>query len=81
MRTLCRNTLAILFLLTWLAGFAAPEAAAAAGFADPRTLTFPSLAYEIPRSERFTLPNGLVVHLIEDRDDRLPRHGVPLRAG
>jgi predicted Zn-dependent peptidase len=67
MRTLCRNTLAILFLLTGPAGFAAPEAAAAAGFADPRTLTFPSLAYEIPRSERFTLPNGLAVHLIEDR--------------
>lgn len=67
MRTLCRNALAILFLLTWLAGFAAPAAAAAKGRPDPRTLTFPPMAYEIPRPERFTLPNGLVVHHIEDR--------------
>jgi len=37
-------------------------AASAAATADPRTLT-----YEIPRSERFSLPNGLVVHLLSDR--------------
>lgn len=63
MRRRFRLLLAALLLLVALPS----GVAAAAATADPRTLSFPPLAYEIPRSERFTLPNGLVVHLLSDR--------------
>ena len=58
-----RRAFAAIFLLLCL--WAAPGAAAPP--ADPRSLTFPPLTYEIPRAERFTLPSGLVVHLLSDR--------------
>jgi len=36
--------------------------------ADPRTMTFPLIKFEVPKSERFVLPNGMIVHLISDHE-------------
>jgi predicted Zn-dependent peptidase len=35
---------------------------------DPRTLTFAPLTFNIPKSERVTLANGMVVYLLEDHE-------------
>lgn len=35
---------------------------------DPRAMTFPPLKFEIPRSERAVLGNGMVVYLLEDHE-------------
>lgn len=35
---------------------------------DPRTLTFPSLEFKPPLTERIVLSNGMVVHLLQDRE-------------
>jgi predicted Zn-dependent peptidase len=35
---------------------------------DPRTMTFPALRFEIPKSERLQLANGMVVYLLEDHE-------------
>ncbi|WP_407639373.1 M16 family metallopeptidase [Geotalea uraniireducens] len=35
---------------------------------DPRTMTFPKLTFEIPKSERVQLANGMVVYLLEDHE-------------
>ena len=42
--------------------------ALAAGPVNPRTMTFAPMTYEIPRAERFTLANGMVVYLMTDRE-------------
>lgn len=44
-------------------GCAAPPKAV-----DPRTLTSPPLRFEIPKSERVQLENGMVVYLLEDHE-------------
>ena len=36
--------------------------------ADPRTMTFPALKFEIPKSERVELANGMVLYLLEDHE-------------
>ena len=36
--------------------------------ANPRTMKFPPLQFEIPASERVVLPNGMVVYLMEDHE-------------
>ena len=36
--------------------------------ADPRTMTFASLKFEVPKSQRAVLSNGMVVHMIPDRE-------------
>jgi len=72
------NNMARLFLLLTmlaaLAGCAAakgttvvkPAEAAVAASVDPRTLAFPPLKFEIPKTERVQLKNGMVVHLLHD---------------
>lgn len=35
---------------------------------NPRTMTFAPMQYEIPKAERFTLANGMVVYLMSDRE-------------
>ena len=35
---------------------------------NPRTMTFAPMTYEIPKAERFTLANGMVVYLMSDRE-------------
>jgi len=36
--------------------------------ANPRTMTFPPLRFEVPRSERVVLGNGMVVYMLEDHE-------------
>lgn len=36
--------------------------------ASPRNMTFPPLKYEIPKTERVVLGNGMIVHLLQDRE-------------
>ncbi|MBT1077102.1 M16 family metallopeptidase [Geobacter grbiciae] len=36
--------------------------------ADPRTMTFPPLVFEVPKTERVVLKNGMVVHMLPDRE-------------
>ena len=35
---------------------------------DPRTMTFPALSFNIPKSERFLLDNGMIVYLMTDHE-------------
>jgi zinc protease len=46
-----------------LSGCATPQ-----NSVDPRTMTFPALRFEIPKSERLQLANGMVVYLLEDHE-------------
>lgn len=39
-----------------------------ARIADPRAVAFPPLAFEVPKSERAVLENGMVVYLLEDHE-------------
>jgi zinc protease len=56
-----------LFIL--LAAVLALASCAAPGqTANPRTMTFPPLKFEIPRSERAVLGNGMVVYMLEDHE-------------
>jgi zinc protease len=49
--------------LALAAGCASPPKAA-----DPRTMAFPPLKFEVPRSERVVLENGMVVYLLADHE-------------
>lgn len=56
----------LLLLATTILSFsacAAPQKAV-----DPRTMAFPALKFEIPKSERVQLANGMVVYLLEDHE-------------
>jgi zinc protease len=62
-------------LLTLLAGCAttrgagaAPEGAAQQASIDPRKLSFPPLKFQLPKSERVQLKNGMVVYLLQDHE-------------
>ena len=35
---------------------------------DPRTMTFPPLSFNVPKSERFQLDNGMIVYLMTDHE-------------
>jgi len=61
-----RLFISLLFLVT--AGVS--MAIAAGGKADPRTMSFPELRYEIPAAERVVLECGMPVYLL--RDTELP---------
>jgi len=61
------NIFTRLFIL--LAAVLALASCAAPGqTANPRTMTFPPLRFEVPRSERAVLPNGMTVYLLEDHE-------------
>lgn len=59
-----------------LASCAAPGKAV-----DPRVMTFPPLQFEIPRSERAVLENGMVVYLLEDHELPLVNITAYVRTG
>lgn len=53
----------LLLIFTFLAG-----CASSAKSVDPRNLSFPQLKFAIPKSERVTLENGIVVYMLEDHE-------------
>jgi len=56
-------------------------AASAQKHADPRTMTFPPLKFQIPKAERVQLKNGMVVYLLEDHELPIVNLTVYLNAG
>ncbi len=56
-----------------------PVAAAAQEFPDPRTMTFPPLAFQVPKAERVVLDNGMTVYLMEDHE--LPQVSISALIG
>jgi predicted Zn-dependent peptidase len=84
-----------LFLIVWtlalVAGCATTQGATTQGAttqgataqksADPRTLTFPELTFQIPRSERVQLKNGMVVYLLQDHELPIVNLTAYLNAG
>ncbi len=61
-RTTCR------FLLLLLLAGAVSACATFQKAVDPRTMTFPPLTFEIPKSQRILLGNGMVIYLLEDHE-------------
>jgi zinc protease len=49
--------------------------------ANPRTMTFPPLRFEVPRSERAVLPNGMVVYMLEDHELPIVNMTALIRVG
>lgn len=58
-----RFTLIILVALLPVIAFGAE-----ARKADPRTMTFAPLEFQVPKTERVVLKNGMVVHMLPDRE-------------
>ncbi len=58
----------LLVILVILLTFATSADSRAAALPDPRTLTFPPLAFQVPTAERVVLENGMVVYLLEDHE-------------
>jgi zinc protease len=48
---------------------------------DPRTMTFPPLTFEVPKSARAVLPNGMVVYMLEDHELPLVNMTAYVRVG
>lgn len=48
---------------------------------DPRTMTFPTEAFAPPKAERVTLPNGLIVYMLEDHELPLVSLSALVRTG
>ncbi len=63
MITIFTRLLVLLAVILPLASCAAPGPTA-----DPRTMTFPPLRFEVPHSERTVLPNGMVIYMLEDHE-------------
>lgn len=63
MMTKWKKLLLLAAAILSLSACAAPQKAV-----DPRTMTFPALKFEIPKSERVQLANGMVVYLLEDHE-------------
>ncbi|MFA7405085.1 MAG: pitrilysin family protein [Pelobacteraceae bacterium] len=61
-----RLLLSICFLITWVTSVCAGDQP----LANPRTMTFPELAFQIPKAERVVLECGMPVYLL--RDTELP---------
>jgi zinc protease len=62
-------------------GAAVQGSASAQGSANPRTLTFPPLKFQIPASERVQLRNGMVVYLLQDHELPIVNLTAYLNAG
>jgi len=58
----------LLVILVLLLCFVSTAGSQAAGLPDPRKLTFPPLAFQVPGAERVVLENGMVVYLLEDHE-------------
>ena len=75
MRRLLGTWLPIALLCALAAGCAtAPKT-------DPRTLTYAPLTFDIPKSERVELANGMVVYLLEDHELSLVNMTAYVRTG
>lgn len=80
-----------LFLIAWslalIAGCATTQGATTQESArsrksiDPRTLAFAPLEFQIPKSERVQLKNGMVVYLLQDRELPIVNLTAYLNAG
>jgi zinc protease len=55
----------VVILILSLFAATAPTLAATV---SPRTMTFPPLKFQIPKTERVVLENGMIVHLLEDHE-------------
>ncbi|RII29015.1 MAG: insulinase family protein [Geobacter sp.] len=76
MRKLLGTWLPIFMLCALATGCAiAPKAT------DPRTLTYAPLTFNIPKSERIELANGMVVYLLEDHELSLVNMTAYVRTG
>ncbi|UFS71517.1 insulinase family protein [Geomonas sp. RF6] len=73
------KTLLIFCLLAISCG--APAYGAPQGAINPRTITFPPLKFQIPKSDRVTLKNGMVVYLLQDHDLPLVNVTAYINAG
>jgi zinc protease len=51
------------------------------GGANPRTMSFPPLAFQIPKTERLQLKNGMVVYLLQDHELPIVNLTAYLNAG
>ncbi len=51
------------------------------GLKDPSSLTFPPIGFEIPRAERVTLENGIILYIIEDHELPLVSVSSVIRTG
>ncbi|HJV34250.1 pitrilysin family protein [Geomonas sp.] len=91
-RTFFTTTLKRLPVLCLLAGLAAGCATTAGGgsekapsakaeAANPRTMVFPQLNFQLPKSDRVTLDNGMVVYLLPDHELPLVHLTAYLKAG
>ena len=95
-RLFTRKTLARVALLSSLlafsAGMGAPEANAAKAkakteapqadtLASPRNMTFPPLKFQLPKSERVQLKNGMIVYLLQDHELPIVNLTTYLNAG
>ena len=61
--TVLTRLLIAIFTAGMIASCAAPGKSS-----DPRAISFPQLKFEIPKSERALLPNGMVVYMLEDHE-------------
>ena len=68
MTSIARICLLVSLALAALLQGCATTAPAGAPAADPRALTFAPLRFEVPKTERLVLANGMVVHLLQDRE-------------
>lgn len=91
-----RNSIArflVLGLITVVVGCASPrgnstqlvdlnqQASATAKVTDPRKLTFAPLKFQLPKSERVQLKNGMIVYLLEDHELPIVSLSAYLNAG
>ena len=51
------------------------------GIAEPRKMTFPPLKFQLPRSERVQLENGMIVYLLQDHELPIVNLSAYLNAG
>ena len=57
-----------IWIATLVIGLFCVSTAWAAELANPRTMTFPPLAFNLPKAERVLLKNGTPVYLLQDRE-------------
>ncbi len=57
-----------IFLIIFALSLATPLNYAFSAPVNPRTMTFPPLRFQVPKTERIVLGNGMIVHLLEDHE-------------
>jgi len=48
---------------------------------DPRTMTFPAVAFQPPKPDRIVLPNGIIVYILEDHELPIVNLSAMIRTG